>query len=217
MVSSGNQMPELMNDTDMYDDKGLLTAEKLIDDLRRLRGAKCTECGAPLCGHNLLLSIALSFKNSPRCLRCLAKALQQDATETRDYICAYIQRRDCYRGAWEWACRDEGVAMKIVPACLIPGKEQDGHTARLTADAPRPDAFAETRNPDAEWDAGDLPCRELVLELRLRLNPMVPGKVLLLTARDASAPAELAAWCQLTGHILLRAEPPFFWIKRKEK
>jgi tRNA 2-thiouridine synthesizing protein A len=70
---------------------------------------------------------------------------------------------------------------------------------------------------DAEWDAGDLGCGELVLGLRLRLEAMPPGHVLKLTALDPGAPADLPAWCRLTGHALVQAEHPVYLIRRKER
>jgi tRNA 2-thiouridine synthesizing protein A len=74
----------------------------------------------------------------------------------------------------------------------------------------------ERRHPDGEWDAGEMGCGELVLELRLRLKPMRPGQILRLTARDPGAPEDLPAWCRLTGHHLVSAEHPIYWIRRKE-
>ena len=69
---------------------------------------------------------------------------------------------------------------------------------------------------DPEWDAGDLGCGELVLELRTRLSAMGPGQVLRLTARDPGAPQDLPAWCRMTGHTLVSHEPPVYLIRRKE-
>jgi tRNA 2-thiouridine synthesizing protein A len=70
--------------------------------------------------------------------------------------------------------------------------------------------------PSAAWDAGDLGCGELVLELRMRLGAMRPGQVLRLIARDPGAPADLPAWCRMTGHALVSAEHPVYLIRRKE-
>jgi tRNA 2-thiouridine synthesizing protein A len=70
---------------------------------------------------------------------------------------------------------------------------------------------------DAEWDAGDLGCGDLVLHLFQRMQQMRPGAVLRLVARDPGAPADLPAWCRLTGHVLLAAEPPVYVIRRKER
>jgi len=69
---------------------------------------------------------------------------------------------------------------------------------------------------DVEWDAGDLGCGELVLELRTRLGAMRPGEVLRLTARDPGAPADLPAWCRMTGHTLIAQDHPVYLIRRKE-
>ena len=59
-------------------------------------------------------------------------------------------------------------------------------------------------------------CGDLVLELRMRLKAMRPGTVLKVTAHDPGAPEDIPAWCGLTGHFLLSAEHPNYWIKRKE-
>jgi tRNA 2-thiouridine synthesizing protein A len=60
---------------------------------------------------------------------------------------------------------------------------------------------------DTDWDAGDLACGELVLELRLRMRKLASGQVLRLTALDPGAPADIPAWCRMTGHHLLQANP----------
>jgi tRNA 2-thiouridine synthesizing protein A len=70
---------------------------------------------------------------------------------------------------------------------------------------------------DAEWDAGDMGCGDLVLELRARIEPLAPGRVLKLTARDPGAPADIPAWCRMTGHALLSEQHPIYLIRRKER
>jgi tRNA 2-thiouridine synthesizing protein A len=70
--------------------------------------------------------------------------------------------------------------------------------------------------PDAEWDAGELGCGELVLALRGRLQALQPGQVLKLTALDPGAPADIPAWCRLTGHALIHERHPVYLIQRKE-
>jgi tRNA 2-thiouridine synthesizing protein A len=69
---------------------------------------------------------------------------------------------------------------------------------------------------DALWDAGDLSCGPLVLELRKRLKAM-PGRVLQVTARDTSAPEDLRAWCRITGNEMVRHDPSreAFWIRSR--
>ena len=69
---------------------------------------------------------------------------------------------------------------------------------------------------DVVWDAEDLACGALLLRLRGRMEGMAPGEVLRLVAQDAGAPEDLPAWCRLTGHTLLSAEPPVYRIRRKE-
>ena len=72
------------------------------------------------------------------------------------------------------------------------------------------------RAADREWNAGELGCGELVLELRLRLDEMAPGQVLRVTALDPGAPADLPAWCRMTGHTLVNQQHPVYLIRRKE-
>ena len=72
------------------------------------------------------------------------------------------------------------------------------------------------RAADVEWNAGELGCGELVLELHLRMQALSPGQVLRLVALDPGAPADLPAWCRLTGHTLLSSEHPVYLIRRKE-
>jgi tRNA 2-thiouridine synthesizing protein A len=74
----------------------------------------------------------------------------------------------------------------------------------------------ERMHPDSEWDAGDMGCGELVLELRMRLKPLRPGQLMKLTARDPGAPEDLPSWCRLTGHHLTYADHPIYLIRRKE-
>lgn len=69
---------------------------------------------------------------------------------------------------------------------------------------------------DEEWDAGEMGCGELVLELRTRVRAMAPGQVLRLVAEDTGAREDLPAWCSMTGHSLLRAQHPVYHIRRKE-
>ena len=68
----------------------------------------------------------------------------------------------------------------------------------------------------AEWDAGDMGCGELVLELRFRLDALRPGQIMKLTARDPGAPADIPAWCRMTGHHLIAEGHPVYLIQRKE-
>jgi len=75
----------------------------------------------------------------------------------------------------------------------------------------------ETPHHDEEWDAGDLGCGELVLALRQRLLAM-PDRILKLVARDPGAPADIPAYCRMTGHELVHAQPEAccWWIRAKK-
>jgi tRNA 2-thiouridine synthesizing protein A len=182
----------------------------LLQDLDRLADARCAGCDRRLCGHHVLLSVALGFQDAPRCLACLAQGLGRGAAELREPLLDYIQDRDCYRRAWDVASDREGVARTKAPACVVAPSE----TVR-TVPLPAP-AVADGQVPAASWDAGDMACGDLVLALRVRLNALPAGAVLRVTARDPAAPEDLPAWCRLTGHRLLRAAHPEYDIRRKE-
>ena len=89
-------------------------------------------------------------------------------------------------------------------------------TRRRETDSRRPTEPLAAPSADGEWDAGDLGCGTLVLELRQRLRAM-PGGVLKVTASDAGAPQDLPAWCRLTGNQLLRHDHDgnSYWIRSR--
>jgi tRNA 2-thiouridine synthesizing protein A len=69
---------------------------------------------------------------------------------------------------------------------------------------------------DEQWDAGDLGCGELVIELRFKLKAMRPGQVIRVLATDVGAVQDLPAWCRMTRDILLRHDPVsnLYYIER---
>jgi tRNA 2-thiouridine synthesizing protein A len=71
--------------------------------------------------------------------------------------------------------------------------------------------------PDATWDAGDLGCGELLIELRARLKELPAGAVLWLLARDPGAPEDLPAWSRLSGHAIVHQAHPEYWIRRRNE
>lgn len=73
-----------------------------------------------------------------------------------------------------------------------------------------------TRTPDRLWDAGDKGCGEIVMELRIVMQALPAGALLKLIARDAGAPEDLPSWCRMTGHRLIRADHPEYWIQRRD-
>lgn len=204
------------------------TAE-LLAELAALRGRPCVRCARAVCGHEALISMALGFKNGARCLACVAAALDEEVAVLRDRVVQHIRRRDCFFHGWLSASELEGFGASVQPPCLWPNgalaASAAGAPAKLATTAPvagapavlATTAPAGTLTADAEWDAGDLGCGELVLELRLRLRAMAPGSILRLTARDPGAPEDLPAWCGMTGHTLLEVRHPDYWIKRREE
>ena len=70
---------------------------------------------------------------------------------------------------------------------------------------------------DLEWNAGEMSCGDLVLELRRRVRE-APGRVIKVIALDAGAPADLPAWCRMTGHALLMhdVQQRAYWIRAKD-
>jgi len=76
--------------------------------------------------------------------------------------------------------------------------------------------MSETPAHDKLLDVGETLCGELALLLRKELKAMQPGQVVKVIAKDSAAPQDLPAWCEMTGHRMIRAEPPCFWIQRRE-
>jgi tRNA 2-thiouridine synthesizing protein A len=148
------------------------------------------------------MSMVLGFKNAPKCLSCLAKAVGREREHLGDQLAAYILSKECLAVGWCWT--------KM--------REEYCPWSSSTVAASAPSASVATVEPraDVAWDAGDLGCGDLVLELRLKLMEMRPGQVIQVTARDPGAPADMPAWCGLTGHALLSAAHPVYFIRRKE-
>lgn len=179
----------------------------LIDDLERFAAAACVRCGVALCGHAVLSSVALGFRGAPRCVPCLAAGLRKPSPELAEQLMDYVQRRDCYRRAWDIASDREGVSRLPKPTCMIFGQRAVERPVRETI-------TVDDRPPAVHWDAGPLACGDLVMELRLRMRDLPPGAVIQITALDPAAPEDLPAWCRLTGHRLTMAEHPVYRIKR---
>lgn len=67
----------------------------------------------------------------------------------------------------------------------------------------------------AGWDAGDMGCGELVIQLRIRMRELRAGEEFRLIARDPGAREDIPAWCRLTGNELVAADHPAYLIRRK--
>lgn len=68
----------------------------------------------------------------------------------------------------------------------------------------------------ATWDAGDMGCGELIIELRNRLISLPAGTEFALVAHDPGAREDIPAWCRLTGHELVQTAHPHYLIRRKK-
>jgi tRNA 2-thiouridine synthesizing protein A len=192
-----------------------LRTDSVLLFLERAQGLPCVGCGAEVCSHEAVMCLAMGFKNRPRCLSCLAAGLARERRELRNHLFAYVDHHECLRAGWDWASRREGFDTESPPACLWTAGEEVASVADMNDNHPQ-QRMVRQPPTDAEWDAADLGCGELVLELRMRLQSMKPGEILKLTARDPGAPEDLPAWCRLTGHSLLSSQHPEYWIKRKE-
>jgi len=189
-----------------------IRAGALILDLARREGAACAGCGAVLCGHAVLCATVLGFRDAPRCLACLADPLGMPPARLHQELVAHVQRRDCFLAAWQWTSAREGPC----PAAGVAADAAGSADAGPGACAATPAGDAERSIvPEAEWDAGEMACGDLVLELRLRLRQVVPGGILLVTAHDVGAPEDLPAWCRLTRNPLAWARHPVYCIRRR--
>lgn len=65
------------------------------------------------------------------------------------------------------------------------------------------------------WDAGDMGCGELVVELKFKLDALSPGDLFHLVARDPGVVEDLPAWCRMTRHTLRHAARPHYYIVRR--
>jgi tRNA 2-thiouridine synthesizing protein A len=190
--------------------------EELLRTIGQLREFPCHACGAPICGHEALMSFAMGFKNEPKCWSCLSVTMGHSKEVLRDHVFAYIKHRSCHYEGWQWASREEGFAPENSPKCLWPDSSTSSDNPDLIYTT-----ISEQKIPitdmgyDAEWNAGSLGCGDLVLELRIRLEELQPGQILKLIATDSGAPEDLPAWCRMTKHALLHYNHPVYLIKRK--
>lgn len=190
----------MADDTDSEDDEDSRPTRELI----RIAGGRCQDCAVGYSAREAVWSIALGFKNAPRCLGCLCQRLGRTGDDLRTSLTEYVHRRECYLRAWR-----EAETMDANNQHPPVGREP-------TASAPEIDAIPSGSRLTTEWDAGDLGCGDLVMQLRMRLKNLPAGSVIRVTATDPAAPEDIPAWCRLTGHTLLSSAPPTYTIRRKE-
>lgn len=188
---------------------------ELIARMRRLTSKRCVGCDSRICAHVAIFNIVLGTANAGRCLTCLARGLRQRPEELLRQLFAYVRHRDCYQKAWRIACHEEGTNDEWKPACL-PSFSVPFDVDRVVPIETLGEVHADAAPIADRWNAGELGCGELVMQLRSRLNRLPPGSVLEVTALDPAAPLDLPAWCRLTGHRLVVADHPIYCIQRKE-
>jgi tRNA 2-thiouridine synthesizing protein A len=66
------------------------------------------------------------------------------------------------------------------------------------------------------WQAGETGCGALILGLRREIGKVAAGELLQVSALDAGAPADLPAWCRMTGHTMVAADHPTYVLKKKD-
>ncbi|HEY9685182.1 MAG TPA: sulfurtransferase TusA family protein [Oculatellaceae cyanobacterium] len=69
-------------------------------------------------------------------------------------------------------------------------------------------------NQDTHYNAGEMGCGELVIELRRLFRNLKTGQVICVTATDPGAVEDIPAWCRMTGHKLIEVTPPQFRIQK---
>ena len=187
---------------------------KLQATVAWLTGRRCTTCNAVLCGHGAVLAVVLGYKHEPRCARCVAAELRETPDSLADRALQWIVRRDCFAHVWRRASDAEGHGRNDRPPCsFTAAPAPTAATTSPEAGATRTTAAKAT----ATYDAGDLGCGDLVLELRTQLRALPAGAVLHVIAHDPAAPVDLPAWCGLTGHTLLSSDHPDYLIQRKRE
>ncbi len=63
------------------------------------------------------------------------------------------------------------------------------------------------------WEAGDIGCGRLMIELHRHMSRLEPGEQLEVVAESPGAPTDLPAWSRMTGHRMVSANPPVYVIE----
>lgn len=207
---------------DRLHDQSNLAAQiaALTEKVNRFSGKPCCNCPQPLDGHAVLFSIASGTGDAPRCLSCLAQSLSRDSVELSDHLQQHFRHRPCFTAAWNLVTERECRGSRLTLATNVSSDSAAEFDAQQTEPSmsralPSAHTTVETATATVEWDAGDLACGDLLLQLRMRLRSLEPGTVVVLIARDRGAVEDIPAWCGLTGHRLLSQAHPVYRIQRK--
>jgi tRNA 2-thiouridine synthesizing protein A len=65
------------------------------------------------------------------------------------------------------------------------------------------------------WHASEAGCGALIMGLKRQIERIEPGELLQVTALDAAASIDIAAWCQMTGHMLVAECHPTYILERR--
>jgi tRNA 2-thiouridine synthesizing protein A len=71
-----------------------------------------------------------------------------------------------------------------------------------------------TEMTNKHWNAGDAGCGSLIVGLKRQLEQMKMGELLRVTAHSAGAPADIPAWCRMTGHSLVESNHPDYVFEK---
>ena len=179
-----------------------------------LTGELCVHCRGRLCGHAALLAIVLGYANAPRCPRCFAEVLSTPTAGLLREAHAHIKRRACFSRALAHAnAREVGPASRNAFRPRVAG---EGGAARVPTSCQRRTS-CRSGYAQETWDAGDMSCGDLVLELRRRVGDRAPGEILRVRATDPATPLDIPAWCRLTGNALMARPGPICTTSEERK
>lgn len=190
-----------------------IRAATVIAEADAMSGKACHGCGAEVHALEGAVGMFLGSRGTPRCLACLARLYGRAPAELARSSAEQMARLDCYRAGWDHArARLEGEGRWPPPRF-----EALGAAVHSPAGAAAAPGALGALPADDFWDAGETSCGDLALELRIRLQGMRAGAVLRLRSTDPGAAGDVPAWCRVTGHVLLRAAPPDYYIRRRDR
>lgn len=195
----------------------------LLEAMEKRPTGTCIKCRAAMSAHEVVIAHAMGFKDRFTCPACISDALGKERPQFLEHVLRHIEHRPCFLQAWKWASRFHGLGETLRPPKLFP-EDSSSHREDVVSPpeaaiphVPAPESVPETGRPHELWDAGDMGCGDLVLELRMRLLQMSAGQLLEVRATDPGAPEDIPAWCSMTGHGLVTSSHPLYLIRRRER